>query len=523
MRAAGINWKKAGLTVVLLALAACVLIMIGRIPDQAGPARESAAARRTYYAAALIVTGLSLVLLWGWGRKWSQRKAVLMILVQCLVYMLLFPAWNINDFHMHFMTSYDYTNVLLGVKADPEGFLMVREGDVNLFTDVLQDPDQPFFQPTRRSYADAAAYLFRPLEGGGQPVPFTGYSATHREFGPWSYAPYILGILIARLLSLNLVTAIFLARLCGVACWVTVIALALRKMPDILTVPVTVLSCVPMCAMNLTAVSYDPPCYVAALYFFACVTALRRRYRRGDAVSLIACSLALGLVKRGAYAPFILALGLLFFRKDRALRRLAILSAGAALLGMVINYRGALFGGAGVSALSAKAADTYDAGWALSHPLDYLVLMVRTYLRQPEKIWSVVGMHLGWNRAAVPEIVCALFYVLLGLSAMLPAGEGDGILPFTGFERIWIWLPVGLMILYLPVTMLGYTFITWDTIDTPQGRYYLPLLIPLLTLWRHNPPKRLRFTGSDPTLLLWGTGLLTLASVYYIGVTFLAL
>ena len=68
MRAAGIKWKKAGLTVVLLALAACVLIMIGRIPDQAGPARESAAARRTYYAAALIVTGLSLVLLWGWGR-----------------------------------------------------------------------------------------------------------------------------------------------------------------------------------------------------------------------------------------------------------------------------------------------------------------------------------------------------------------------------------------------------------------------------------------------------------------------
>ena len=486
---------------------------------QIGVSRSANSARWIYYAVSLILFILSLWLIWDREGKWNLRKAVILILVVCFVYMLLFPAWNINDFHMHFMTSYSYVNSLLGIKADEPDCLMVREEDRDFFTYVLHDPYQPFYQPTRRSYDDAIGYVFH-LSQDNEMVPFTEYNPVHRENGPWSYIPYMLAILIARFLSLNLITAIFLARLFGIAFHVIIIYAALRKMPGALSFPVTILSCVPVCAMNLTAVTYDSPCYVAILYFFACIVSLRRKYQVRDVVSLIICSLIIGLVKRGAYTPIVLSLPLLLCKRDKRMNRLVLISMAFAFLGLIFNYRNIILGRISPARFNVEGYGTYNIKWAVEHPGNYLVLMARTYLRQTDKIFSVIGHQLGWNEAVIPEIVCGLFYVLLFFSAL--SGQGtDTIEPFSLGEKAWLWLPISIMIVLLPATMLSYTFVTMETIDDPQGRYYLPLLIPLLILCHSNLRKSITYRADNISMIHSSVGFLTLLSVYYIGLAFL--
>ena len=485
-----------------------------------GVDRRSDIAKWTFGAAALLLFLLALGVLWGWGTRWNRKKAVLFILMICLVYSLLFPAWNVNDFSMHFMTSWSYANTFLGIGPDETDLVMVREDDIEPFSFVLNDRYQSFFQPTSKSYDNAVSYLFQRTEHN-QIVPFERDNSVRRENGIWSYFPYILGILIARLLSLNVVTAVFLARFCGLAFCISGICAALRILPERMTVPVTILSCVPVCAMNLVAVSYDGPCYVVVLCFFACIISLREQYSLRVALFLVFCSLALSLVKRGAYTPFILSLPVLLSSREKNRKNLVICCVFASVLGLLYNYRNILLGRISLNTFTSEGFGTLNAKWALQHPLNYLILMVRSYLRQTDKIYGVIGRHLGWNKAVIPEFVCGLFYLLLILSSVLPGSGFKEMKAFSRLEKTWIWLPVAALILLLPTTMLSYTFVTSEIIDGPQGRYYLPLLIPLLMLCCHNLRRKIILKADISTLLLWGASFLHLASVYYVAFGFL--
>jgi len=86
---------------------------------------------------------------------------------------------------------------------------------------------------------------------------------------------------------------------------------------------------------------------------------------------------------------------------------------------------------------------------------------------------------------------------------------------------LWIWLPVTILSLLLPSTMLSYTFLTSEIIDGPQGRYYLPLLVPLLMLCCFNLQKKISLKSDSTILLFWSTAFLHLVSIYYIALGFL--
>ena len=104
---------------------------------------------------------------------------------------------------------------------------------------------------------------------------------------------------------------------------------------------------------------------------------------------------------------------------------------------------------------------------------------------------------------------------------MLPDQETGRIRPFSRPEKVWICLPVVVLILLLPTTMLSYTFLSSEIIDGPQGRYYLPLLVPLLLLCGYNLRKKIVLKSDETALLLGGTSALHLISVYYLALVFL--
>ena len=103
----------------------------------------------------------------------------------------------------------------------------------------------------------------------------------------------------------------------------------------------------------------------------------------------------------------------------------------------------------------------------------------------------------------------------------MPAKEGQISRLLGRTERLWLWLPVAVMVVMLPTTVLSYTFLGMDTIDTVQGRYYLPMLVPVLILVHCNLREKISVKFRDGSVLLWGFGFLTLVSIYYIWLSFL--
>ncbi|MBQ3705702.1 MAG: DUF2142 domain-containing protein [Clostridia bacterium] len=481
--------------------------------------RSSAAVRRTLAAAVLLLLALFLPALWGWGQRWTRGKGALFILLVSVVYMALFPAWNINDFSAHFSTAYAFSSRMLGTPPVDEGNrLMVREEDEYYFRYVLTEPYTPYYQPSRRSYADAAADLFRPcgetrlIASRSALPPLDGY-------GFWNYIPGIAGLLAARLLSLNLVTAVFLGRLFSLAFYGAGIAFALRRLPEGLALPATAVSCLPVCTMNLTAISYDPLCYVLILIFLSCLLALREKPRPADALSLAVCSTALGMAKGGAYLPFLAAAFLLPGKKDARKWRLVLLCCLMGLMGLVVNYRLLLLGRGRYFQFGHEGWNTYNPGWFFSHPLSYFVLMIRTYLREADQI-LLIGRYLGWNYPVLPAAVCVLFHGLIWLSALSSRGE-EAVRPFSPREKCLMLLPPALLILFTPVMMLSSTDVGSELISGMQGRYFLPLLLPLALLLFYRKNRNLSLRKADSSLLLGGIGLLSLLSVYYAAAAFL--
>ena len=470
--------------------------------------------------AVLLLCAVSLAAAAGYGGRWTRGRAVAFLLIVCAAYLILFPAWNINDFSAHFSTAYAFSSKALGIPpVDEYNQLMVREEDEYYFRYVLTEPYSLFYQPSRRSYDDSMSFLFQ-SSGRNQPVP-TRYAPQPLDgYGFWNYLPCVLGLAAARLLSLNLVTAVFLARLFSVALYAAGIWFALRKLPENMAVPVTVLSVLPLCAMNLTAVSYDPLCYVLVLLLFACVLSLRKRAARGDVISLALCSAALGMVKGGAYALLLLSAMLLLSGKDRPQRRAAALAALAGVLGLLFNYRHLLLGTGRYFQFGHDGWTTYTPGWAFLHPGEYLLMMVRTYHREAAQI-ALISQRLGWNHPVLPWFVCVLYYGLIFCSFACSDLSRETDRPFSRAEKGWILLPIVLMILLTPVMMLSSTEIGSETITGMQGRYFLPLFIPVSVLICHRKRR-----GASPRLLrpafwLWGAGVLSLGSVYYIMSAFL--
>ncbi len=469
----------------------------------------------------LLLLALTLTVLWREGAEWNRGKAVLFIFTICLAYLLLFPAWNINDFSAHFATAYSISSRVLGITpVDESNRLMVREADEYEFRYVLTDRSSPYYQPSRRSYDDALELCFQP-SNRNRMVP-TDYALQALDgYGIWNYIPSVLGILLTRLFSLNLVTAAFLSRLFGIMMYVGGIYFALQRMPSGLLLPVTILSCFPVCAMNLTAISYDALCYTLVLILFACVLSIREKARMMDAASMAACSALLGMAKGGAYLPLVLSVLPLLFGKERRKKAAAACCVLTALLGLAFNYRHLLFRQIRYFQFGFEGSGSYTPEWAFRNPLDYGIMMIRTYLREPNLILDVVGHRLGWNHETVPEIVCVLFLLLLFFAIASENWKREISRPLVQLEKCWLWLPAVLLILFTPVMMLSSTDVGSEIILGIQGRYFLPLLIPACILLRDCLKRRQINTNPPEGLLLSGLGFLTLLSAYYSTLTFL--
>lgn len=465
----------------------------------------------------LLFLSVSAVIFWLRGTKFTIRMTVFYIFIVAMVYTLVFPAWNINDYKVHFATAYHYSNKLLGVK-DEDNTLFVRKDDTYYLRNVFSDRNQEFYQPTKRSYDDAIGLLFNKVSSDELEPITKEYRILGYRY--WNFIPQIIGITAARIFSVNILAALLLSRLLSLAILLLGIYLALSRLPGNLTLPISFVFCFPVVAMCFTAVSYDAVSFVVTLNLIASVYNIQRRYSNGNAIALIICSYLLGAIKGGAYVLFGLLLFLIPLYRGKKEKWLLGFSVAAVLTALLIIYRGVVFGGGSFFQFGSDNTGFYSVRWAIAHPIEYLILAGRTYIRNPDIYYSMIGRDLGWNSAVLPCFACGMFGILLFVSILRNEKTAEMTWVLGKKDKRIVVLVILLTFLFTPAMLLSNTRIPSDTIFGIQGRYYIPVFFLGIVLLS-GIKREFRGKKTDSFVLFTGMGILQSVSLYYMSVTFL--
>ena len=194
----------------------------------------------------------------------------------------------------------------------------------------------------------------------------------------FGYLPQAIGILIAKLLDLNVIWVLWLARICNLLFYACVISLAIRKTP-VLKIPLLAVACIPISIYQASSVSIDAMIIslsiLAISYFIYMCKSPKDSLSKKDIVIFSLICLFLGLCK----LPYLSLIFLLLFvpSKNFSMERKNVYLT--MLLGIiVVAVCGVLW--------SRYSAPTLLHSWRSSHNLINSTLQLEHVIQHPYRI-----------------------------------------------------------------------------------------------------------------------------------------
>ena len=100
--------------------------------------------------------------------------------------------------------------------------------------------------------------------------------------------------------------------------------------------------------------------------------------------------------------------------------------------------------------------------------------------------FTMIGSMLGWLDISIPHIYCTFIFILF-LVAVNIHDEGDEISPIKLASKMWTCiLCISSILLTMLAMLLDWTPSSFDYILGVQGRYFIPLLIPAIILFKNH-------------------------------------
>lgn len=429
------------------------------------------------------------------GRIPLHRLYLLLGVSFGVMFLYMQPVGSIPDEKAHLYATYDVSNSMLGVGRTPKGSVIMRAEDA--VYPYRQDSDAGQFTEYWESIDDPAEY--ENLIGvGRKPLDTQRYQ----------YILPAVGVTIGRLLHMSAAGVFFLGRLFNMLGFVLVTAYAIRCLPFGKNILMLV-ALMPMTLQQASAFSYDA--FLNALGFLIVAMTIRLTYgeegerdagaeagagmsRRQHIFCLIvlaaACILILP-VKRYAYAALCF-LPLLYVKKKWKTDRKGAIFILAVLLGCVAVFGVTTvlpeFQNTGVtapSAVSASGKQRYSLEYLLSKPYEWVYVLLNTSRnRGAFYIESMIGSPMGVLSKIINTTIIYCYVVLLVLASL--KRKGETIVPGRA-AKIWINLMAwGSVACIMAGMLFAYTDITHQRIDGVQGRYFIPIVFPMLLTVRSD-------------------------------------
>ena len=450
---------------------------------------------------ALAILAISGIFIWKVAacKYDTPRMFISMAIPLALIYLVLFVPWSQPDTGSHFLATYRYSNLLLGLDENAG-----RQEDVDFYQNVWGKNNNP----SLISYDG----VFRSAHLKCQDASLVEMDREEKMdyYSIVNYLPEVLGLALGRKLGLGIVPCLYLSRAFILAaylylCWYSIVRVPMGKAIFAL------ISLLPMSLMMSSAISYDPLVIALSLAFIASVLHLKK-----DPLPLRGWleaglwAFLLGAVKGGGYAAVLLPMLLMLLEKDRK-RFLGV--ACVALAGL---FSLALFDKILPSnhlfQLGEAGSGRMSASYAIKNPLTYLNMCLLTYIRYLDTlVINTGGIYLGWLESTLPSLVVMLMYFTGGYIAVR---ERDA-LTLERRDHAVMLAVVLIGVIGTPAMLLSWTPIGRRVVEGLQGRYYLPFvpLVMLMFLKRSPAPVEQREGGVKGAWRVFF--LLSAVAVYY--------
>jgi len=441
-----------------------------------------------------------------------ERIFLVAVLFTGMAYVVLMKPGIVPDEAAHYRSAYAYSNLVLG------------EGNGVGNPVVMRDEDAGFYNRIRKADPDPFEYQ-RMLKEFGRSAHSTGMQEINKspvQAPAFLYFPQAVGITAGRLLNLNASTVFYLGRIFNLLVFALMAHWAIKKMP-FYKMSIFAIVMMPMTGQLIGSYSYDAIIIGLALMLVAAILdyAYGKANEPKDFIIIGVLCILLGCSKAGAYVP-LCALILLIPRKKFATKKNWLLFLGGTLLSTVLvcvlismNQVTSSVGTAPQVAESVEAG--YTVGWVFQNPKEFILLLLNTIYKEGDFIVnSLIGKDLGWFNYPIQMVLVSGFLLVFLLSAIhVPGGENGIVVEWKTKVGVLIALVLSGGIIAAAM-LLTWTPLSSETIQGIQGRYFIPLLLPLVLCLKNHTlvlkksiDRELIFTLGWLQVLTWVNVLIT--------------
>jgi uncharacterized membrane protein len=324
-----------------------------------------------------------------------------------------------------------------------------------------------------------------------KPEAFTGFHYAV-IYPPISYIPQVVGIWLTRPLGVSPLVMMYAGRVLNLLCWATLVFFAIRFMPVQKWV-VALIGLMPMSVFIAASLSSDPLTNGMSMLFVAMVAQACLSEQDGitmyKKIGMVLLCMGIAVAKI-VYCPLIALVFLIPAERLGGLKRKIIFCMTvvgcAAVIAVGWSYC--------IKASVVTLGSTYppaQISFILHNPITFLMVVMDTinndWIRYS---FELVGV-LGWLDTILPRWIYFSYPAITILVAILSGSDGRKL---STKGRVML-LAVCLTSVILVETSL---FIIWTKpgarmVSGVQGRYFIPLVVPLLLIlhddWVKEPPK----------------------------------
>lgn len=446
--------------------------------------------RMDYYSLAamfvIIISGILVIavysLMFIYKKTPIEYLYIIIAVVVGTIYFILIPLGQAPDEYTHIETAYDVANVVLGYEHGTD--IEMRNCDLE---DTIITNDY------RREIYDI--YMDRLLHDHNISDTGSGmFGDTPLSTNRYLYYPAALGMIIGRLLKLGTIPMMFIGAVFNYIVYVIVAFYSIKKIPFGKTM-ILLFSILPITMQQVTSYSYDSGILTLSVLIFAMAirVAYAENLQKRDFIILAIASILIAPVKNGAYF-FIILLNLLplaRFRKTNKKRfRLILGIMGISTLMLIFpivrNMINSANGGTLMNGYVSWADEPgYTVSYLLGNPTALVQICWNTLINNfSYYIYTMIGGSLGWLNIDIPWWIIIALIACLFITAMKKENEAFDLKP-------WIRCLFAIIALYsiactAAAMLLDWTPISYKEILGIQGRYFLPVLMPLLYVMRGN-------------------------------------
>ena len=452
------------------------------------------------------------------------------MLIFGLGYMYVFPAMSAPDEIAHFISAYKISNKMLGKQATvKDGHVIIRAQDLWIedvdgeYTfDKSKSEEEKVLIPDEGSHGKIISSKleetsYKVFYGKGDSrsnniyISFSGqnYEKAQSLHAPVNTIPsvYFLpatGITVARIMGLNSIYLVLFGRMANLILFILFGTLGIYFLPKFKEF-IFLVSLLPTTIELASSYSYDAVMISSMIFFVSYVFFLAHEKKEFDIKDLVIVSLIAGLVLpcKMVYFPMLLMLFSIPLYKfkfrgkvDGKIKKeniaFFLTSAVVVLLSwvfaMYLVNRSTVVGysTSNTSSLEWAGEESYTIGYLLHNKLKAVKLFYNTLLLQLEYYHKTMfGAYLGHadDVVGIPYIGFLLLNIGMIFSVFGEAKEKQLLVKERVLTGISIFFVIFLVLLSM---LIAWTPISSEFIEGVSGRYFIPVLLPLLMICRNN-------------------------------------